>query len=370
MEPENSPKVDEPETPAPPEPSEVVDRLVANPDWPKPSVLEDIIALGERAVGPLLDRMREALDQLGQDNRAEEFLYYGIGILGELKAIEGLPLLLETIKRDLEDISEFSSEVLGGFGPVIFEPLLEELRLGEMTGYPRARLINAVKLAAGQDAALRAQLGDVLKPILAELIEAVRAQVASNPPGEEEDIEDIEVEDEDAFLDEEIDEELLRQERYESQPVDISAPPRLDESDELMFLVSDLADLAHGPSRELIDQAFQEELIDPFWVDKESVDESYQKGGEPVLQPENWLEGYRRRRHVHFENERRRKASARNRFQSTLGPSPGRPTENEPPPPPPETIRNVGPKVSRNDPCWCGSGKKYKKCHLGKDERG
>lgn len=24
-------------------------------------------------------------------------------------------------------------------------------------------------------------------------------------------------------------------------------------------------------------------------------------------------------------------------------------------------------KVGRNDPCWCGSGKKYKKCHLGKD---
>ncbi|HVZ81303.1 MAG TPA: SEC-C metal-binding domain-containing protein [bacterium] len=20
-------------------------------------------------------------------------------------------------------------------------------------------------------------------------------------------------------------------------------------------------------------------------------------------------------------------------------------------------------KVGRNDPCWCGSGKKYKKCH-------
>jgi len=25
--------------------------------------------------------------------------------------------------------------------------------------------------------------------------------------------------------------------------------------------------------------------------------------------------------------------------------------------------KNMGPKVGRNDPCWCGSGKKYKKCH-------
>ena len=28
----------------------------------------------------------------------------------------------------------------------------------------------------------------------------------------------------------------------------------------------------------------------------------------------------------------------------------------------PTTIRNTEPKVGRNDPCPCGSGKKYKKC--------
>lgn len=26
-------------------------------------------------------------------------------------------------------------------------------------------------------------------------------------------------------------------------------------------------------------------------------------------------------------------------------------------------IRGV-PKFGRNDPCWCGSGKKYKRCHV------
>jgi preprotein translocase subunit SecA len=24
---------------------------------------------------------------------------------------------------------------------------------------------------------------------------------------------------------------------------------------------------------------------------------------------------------------------------------------------------HAGPKLGRNDPCWCGSGKKYKRCH-------
>ncbi len=31
--------------------------------------------------------------------------------------------------------------------------------------------------------------------------------------------------------------------------------------------------------------------------------------------------------------------------------------------PPPEKARNM----SRNAPCWCGSGQKYKQCHLEKD---
>jgi preprotein translocase subunit SecA len=30
----------------------------------------------------------------------------------------------------------------------------------------------------------------------------------------------------------------------------------------------------------------------------------------------------------------------------------------------PEPIRNRGQKVGRNDPCPCGSGKKYKACHM------
>ncbi len=26
-------------------------------------------------------------------------------------------------------------------------------------------------------------------------------------------------------------------------------------------------------------------------------------------------------------------------------------------------------KPGRNEPCWCGSGRKYKKCHLAEDEK-
>ncbi|MBI5305320.1 MAG: SEC-C domain-containing protein [Chloroflexi bacterium] len=30
---------------------------------------------------------------------------------------------------------------------------------------------------------------------------------------------------------------------------------------------------------------------------------------------------------------------------------------------------SVGVKLGRNDPCWCGSGKKYKNCHMPSDTR-
>jgi preprotein translocase subunit SecA len=35
-----------------------------------------------------------------------------------------------------------------------------------------------------------------------------------------------------------------------------------------------------------------------------------------------------------------------------------------------EPIRNQGPRVGRNDPCPCGSGKKYKNCHMKSDQQG
>ncbi|MCK4659432.1 MAG: SEC-C domain-containing protein [Phycisphaerae bacterium] len=39
------------------------------------------------------------------------------------------------------------------------------------------------------------------------------------------------------------------------------------------------------------------------------------------------------------------------------------PTDDEPPlPEPVEPIRSDGPQPKRNDPCPCGSGKKYKQC--------
>jgi preprotein translocase subunit SecA len=34
----------------------------------------------------------------------------------------------------------------------------------------------------------------------------------------------------------------------------------------------------------------------------------------------------------------------------------------------PQTMRKTGPQLGRNDLCWCGSGKKYKSCHMKSDQ--
>jgi preprotein translocase subunit SecA len=34
-----------------------------------------------------------------------------------------------------------------------------------------------------------------------------------------------------------------------------------------------------------------------------------------------------------------------------------------------QTVRKSGPQLGRNDPCWCGSGKKYKACHMQSDQK-
>jgi uncharacterized protein YecA (UPF0149 family) len=38
---------------------------------------------------------------------------------------------------------------------------------------------------------------------------------------------------------------------------------------------------------------------------------------------------------------------------------------------PSRSPRKAGPTedLRRNDPCWCGSGKKYKRCHRASDEK-
>jgi uncharacterized protein YecA (UPF0149 family) len=62
-----------------------------------------------------------------------------------------------------------------------------------------------------------------------------------------------------------------------------------------------------------------------------------------------------------FEKHFERKREDQERYRKTL------PTEDEKPlPPPVDPIVNEKSEPGRNDPCPCGSGKKYKQCCITK----
>src|SRR5262249_55612932 len=143
----------------------------------------------------------------------------------------------------------------------------------------------------------------------------------------------------------------------------------LDPHEEVMFLVDDLASRADPEARDMIRTAFQEDLVETFWIDEKFVERLYREGGEKPHPSPDWVEDYRENYRRHIERQNRPPVSQRPSPMPSRASSYREPAYEPPPLQPPETIRNTGPKLGRNDPCWCGSGKKYKKCHFGKDNR-
>jgi preprotein translocase subunit SecA len=63
------------------------------------------------------------------------------------------------------------------------------------------------------------------------------------------------------------------------------------------------------------------------------------------------------------EIEQKRLAAQRRAMQRITESKADAGEADEKPRPKQETVVRTQPKVGRNDPCPCGSGKKYKKCH-------
>ena len=140
----------------------------------------------------------------------------------------------------------------------------------------------------------------------------------------------------------------------------------------LGHVVYALSAIADPLARDAIMSAFDEGLVDEYVVTRNDVVEEYEKDEDPREEDPggDWLSVYREDYAEHLESLRTPSPPPK---PATI-PRPkyryeDRYDEGEPPAdiPVTEPIRNTGPRVGRNDPCWCGSGKKYKKCHLGKD---
>ncbi len=348
--------------PAPLDAAALVDQMVAVGAWADPDLLEQIVQAGDAAAKPLISVLRT----YPRGWPAEAPLYHAIGLLSVLRPPQAIPALIEIVKRYNGDSGDEAARAVGKYGAVGFEPLLEVLRDPSIRGYMRRHAVEAARVAAGNDPALRSQLSEFLRFFLANAIERRREEIRQWK---------LRREPEDSRAETGI--ETTSPDESETVPEDSDGPSsnggstgdekelKLDVHEEIALLIGDLAELADLSARALIKTAFDEDLVDKSLMDEEFVEEQYRQGGEPPRPSRDWLIGYRERyqQHQDYLNRPPTPPLIPARRPATASQEPQRAAPSQVP----VAIRNAGPKLGRNDPCWCGSGKKYKKCHLGKD---
>jgi hypothetical protein len=350
--------------------------------------------VGDAAVEPLLAILRTRPRRWPE----KAALVHAARLVGELRPPAAIPELVSIIRRYIDKPEEQATESLARFGTTGFEVLLELFQDPSIDGHRRVDIAAAAKIAAGDDSVKRARLADVLRPRLEQLIAIAREEKIEFEDGdwrhEDGELLDQDVDEPDDGIDEDIgDDDFdddwdddLEDDRWlelddigeaqasgedcDREDADQELKPVVFE--DLAHYVGDLADLADPLSVDLIKAAYEEELIGDLYVDREEIDELYRTSGFVPVAKTDWLETYRKSYDRHLaaldppvlpppSKTARLKYRYEDRYE-----------EGEPPPDVPATapIRNTAPRLGRNDPCWCGSGKKYKKCHLGKETQG
>jgi hypothetical protein len=149
---------------------------------------------------------------------------------------------------------------------------------------------------------------------------------------------------------------------------DAVARRQADDDDPLNGCLADaLVELRDEGAIALLEQTFELELVDESFIDRESIEE-VRSGGPPshrfhAADPAAYLRGYRTDHASRdFDEELDLLDEELDLPDEPVGAwAAEEPEVTEP-------IRRTGPALGRNDPCWCGSGRKYKKCHLSLDQ--
>jgi hypothetical protein len=284
---------------------ELVEQLKAGSEWPDPALLQAIVASGPEAIAPLLEVVRRPV----HTQPGEAILCYAVCLLGSLGDASVIPDLVNLFRAYDNETLEDVAESLALLGPPAVEPLLTLARDVRLDGFARADACTGAILAARNDPALMKRIVETLRALLAEQVSTANA---------------------------------------------LSIP---DNYLATMTAVA-LANLGDEDSRPLLDQAFRAGRIDEKVIRPADVEDAFRNGGEPVPEvgPTEWLGEYEEAYREELEARKTRKAAMvkHTRAPVDLSLSP---------------IFNESNRVGRNDPCPCGSGKKYKNCHMRRTPR-
>jgi SEC-C motif len=348
---------------APPGVRGLVGQMVAAGEWPAPTLVEQIMAAGD----PAVESLREVLKTRPLGWPAEAPIVHAAGILSMLRPPSALPDLISAARFYKGDTGEVMADAIAAYGPEGFDTLLQLIGDPSITGYHRTDFIGAAKLAAGDDPVKRARLAEFLRLLFTRVVgEAKKTlacerelRVSVNEKKAENSATDKATQPGDA---EEID--AIGQ---------ADAGNEIHPTEALAYLACDLCDLADPLARDMIRSAFEEDLIDDNIVDLEDVEETYNQGGETYEPAAPWFEEYSESFLAEQSGRERMARTPLVQFPSRTSYPSFSPARDEAPPArvqPAEPFRYTAAKIGRNDPCWCGSGKKYKRCHLGQDAPG
>jgi hypothetical protein len=352
----------------------LVQKLVEAGEWPDPALMEEIVAQGQEAVEPLLEIVRTQ----PHGWPAEAPLDHAVALLCTLRPPEALPALIELFRHYANETAETVAECAAVYGPDVIEPALAVARETGLPYYSRSTAISLATRGAGRDPDLRSRIAATLRELLAHQLARAPEFVSEEEEDEDPDDEGLDDEDfdEDQELEDELDDELGGDLDADADAEDgpdeeggegaIESGSVDDYFQMTTTLVMDLAGLADPQARDLIRDAYQADIVDRWMIEEADVDRYYAEGGDMPSPPDPLapLQRYRE----HYEAHQ----AAKKRTPLTLAP---------PPPPPrlPAQDRYEEPtlhpfvhaerKPGRNEPCWCGSGKKYKKCHMGQDRK-
>jgi hypothetical protein len=278
---------------------ELIEELVAAEGWPDPKLLEAILAEGSEAIDPLLEVVHQEVYGWPE----AEVLCQACLLLGGLEARSAIPDLVDLFYRYDSDLLEDVYRALVMLGSEVVKPALQAVRNASLNWYSRAMASQAVIEVASEEEELRTYAASALCEILAEYVSRA-----------------------DTLADEEI--------------------------QMVTTLVGDLASLAVPEARELIDTAFEKDIVERWVITPRDVTTSYRKGGGASPSSfDDWLRRYRRDYRDYLARKRREEREAKRSKPRMVGAGQSKRRE-----------------LGRNAPCWCGSGKKYKHCHLRKDQ--